>query len=99
MGSLTFDNDHENNSHFVTNLLDPKEFRRQGHMIIDYIADYYENIERNQILSQVEPNYLRKLLPESAPYSPEPLKPSSKMCRNINPLTRNRFLVKEVMYS
>ncbi|XP_030972648.1 tyrosine/DOPA decarboxylase 2-like [Quercus lobata] len=71
MGSLTFDKDQENNSHFVTNPLDPKEFRRQGHMIIDFIADYYENIERYQVLSQVEPNYLRNLLPESAPYSPE----------------------------
>ena len=73
MGSLTFDNDHENNSHFVTKPLGPKEFRRQGHMIIDFIADYYENIERYQVLSQVvtqkkkkkkkvlsqvEPNYL-----------------------------------------
>ena len=71
MGNLAFDNDNENNSHFVTNPLDPKEFRRQGHMIIDFIADYYENIERYQVLSQVEPNYLLKLLPESAPYSPE----------------------------
>ena len=71
MGSLTFDNDHENNSHFVTKPLGPKEFRRQGHMIIDFIADYYENIERYQVLSQVEPNYLWNLLPESAPYSPE----------------------------
>ena len=53
MGSLTFDNDHENNSHFVTKPLGPKEFRRQGHMIIDFIADYYENIERYQVLSQV----------------------------------------------
>ncbi|KAL4599397.1 hypothetical protein ACB092_11G124200 [Castanea dentata] len=71
MGSLTFDKDQEDNSHFVTNPLDPKEFRRQGQMIIDFIADYYKNIERYQVVSQVEPNFLRKFLPESAPYSPE----------------------------
>ncbi|KAF4361260.1 hypothetical protein F8388_001149 [Cannabis sativa] len=28
------------------NPLDPEEFRRQGHMVIDFIADYYKNIEK-----------------------------------------------------
>ncbi|KAM3749855.1 hypothetical protein ACB098_05G217200 [Castanea mollissima] len=51
--------------------LDPEEFRRQGHMLIDFIADYYQNIENYKVLSQVEPGYLEKLLPESAPFYPE----------------------------
>ncbi|GMY38302.1 tyrosine/DOPA decarboxylase 2-like [Fagus crenata] len=72
MGSLKFDHDIENGSHPI-NPLDPDEFRRQGHMIIDFIANYYQNIERYQVLSQVEPGYLKKLLPESAPYHPEPI--------------------------
>ncbi|KAK7857766.1 tyrosine/dopa decarboxylase 1 [Quercus suber] len=40
-------------------------------MLIDFIADYYQNIESYKVLSQVEPGYLKKLLPESAPYYPE----------------------------
>nr|XP_023908710.1 tyrosine decarboxylase 1-like [Quercus suber] len=73
MDSLKFDHDHENNSHIITNPLDPQEFRRHGHLVIDFIADYYQNIEKYQVLSQVEPGYLRKLLPESAPYHAEPI--------------------------
>ncbi|KAL4629204.1 hypothetical protein ACB092_05G291000 [Castanea dentata] len=38
---------------------------------IDFIVDYYQNIESYKVLSQVEPGYLKKLLLESAPYYPE----------------------------
>ncbi|OMO92348.1 Pyridoxal phosphate-dependent decarboxylase [Corchorus olitorius] len=55
------------------NPLDPEEFRRQGHMIIDFLADYYQNIDKYPVLSQVEPGYLRKLLPMSAPNVGEPV--------------------------
>ncbi|XP_041027878.1 tyrosine decarboxylase-like [Juglans microcarpa x Juglans regia] len=58
-------------SYNTNNPLDPEEFRRQGHMIIDFLADYYLNIEKYPVLSQVEPGYLRKRLPESTPYNPE----------------------------
>ncbi|KAM4112309.1 hypothetical protein ACJW30_05G131300 [Castanea mollissima] len=73
MDSLKFDHDHENNSHIITNPVDPQEFRRHGHLIVDFIANYYQNIEKYQVLSQVKPGYLRKLLPESAPYHAEPI--------------------------
>ncbi|KAL2341511.1 hypothetical protein Fmac_009451 [Flemingia macrophylla] len=53
--------------------LDPTEFRRQGHMMIDFLADYYENIAKYPVLSQVEPGYLRKLMPSFAPLNPEPI--------------------------
>ena len=66
MGSLKFDHDIENGSHPI-NPLDPDEFRRQGHMIIDFIASYYQNIERYQVLSQVEPGYLKKTLARICP--------------------------------
>ncbi|KAH7545194.1 tyrosine decarboxylase [Ziziphus jujuba] len=65
MGSLNFDYP------CMENPLDPEEFRRQGHMIIDFIAKYYQQVEKFPVLSQVQPGYLRKLLPKSAPYSPE----------------------------
>ena len=55
------------------NPLDTTEFKKQGHMIIDFLADYYENISNYPVLSQVEPNYLKKLLPSFAPENPEPI--------------------------
>ncbi|CAB4306917.1 unnamed protein product [Prunus armeniaca] len=74
MGSLKFEHPQENNSvHMTTSPLDPEEFRRQGHMVIDFIADYYKTIEKYPVLSQVQPGYLKKRLPESAPYDPEPI--------------------------
>ncbi|KAI3879414.1 hypothetical protein MKX03_003671 [Papaver bracteatum] len=53
------------------NPLDPDEFRRQGHMIIDFLADYYKNVEKYPVRSQVEPGYLQKRLPEAAPNNSE----------------------------
>uniref|UniRef100_A0A5B7CEI4 Putative tyrosine/DOPA decarboxylase 2-like n=1 Tax=Davidia involucrata TaxID=16924 RepID=A0A5B7CEI4_DAVIN len=70
MGSLNFNEEVENLS---MNPLDPEEFRRQGYMVIDFLADYYKNIEKYPVLSQVKPGYLRNLLPESAPNNPEPI--------------------------
>ncbi|KAK0580205.1 hypothetical protein LWI29_037968 [Acer saccharum] len=70
MGSL---HQFENKSVSPIKPLDSEEFRRQGHLIIDFIADYYKNSERYPVRSQVEPGYLRKQLPESAPYNPEPI--------------------------
>ncbi|KAK7332538.1 hypothetical protein VNO80_29291 [Phaseolus coccineus] len=61
------------NHTFIMNPLDPKEFRRQGHMIIDFLADYYQNIGNYPVLSQVEPGYLRNLTPDFAPLNPEPI--------------------------
>ncbi|KAI3939229.1 hypothetical protein MKX01_002097 [Papaver californicum] len=40
-------------------------------MIIDFLANYYENVEKYPVRSQVEPGYLRQRLPESAPYNSE----------------------------
>ncbi|XP_026431450.1 tyrosine/DOPA decarboxylase 1-like [Papaver somniferum] len=55
------------------NLLDPEEFRRQGHMIVDFLADYYRDIEKYPVQSQVKPGYLTKRIPKSAPYNSEPI--------------------------
>ncbi|XP_042487278.1 tyrosine/DOPA decarboxylase 2-like [Macadamia integrifolia] len=63
----------ENNTELTLNPLDPEEFRRQGHMIIDFLADYYRDIEKYPVRSQVEPGYLQKRLPDSAPSNPEPI--------------------------
>ncbi|KAL4303306.1 hypothetical protein GQ457_10G022350 [Hibiscus cannabinus] len=73
MGSLASFNELGNGYGDHVNPLDPEEFRRQGHMIIDFLADYYQNIEKYPVLSQVEPGYLAKRLPTTAPYVAEPV--------------------------
>jgi aromatic-L-amino-acid/L-tryptophan decarboxylase len=44
-----------------------EDFRRFGHEIVDWIADYFERIEQLPVLSQVEPDWLKNQLPASAP--------------------------------
>ncbi|MDG2112713.1 MAG: pyridoxal-dependent decarboxylase [Actinomycetota bacterium] len=48
------------------------EFRRHGHALIDWLADYYDNVEQYPVLSQVEPGSIRAQLPDTAPEQPEP---------------------------
>ncbi len=43
------------------------EFRYFGKELIDWIADYYQNIEGYPVLSQVEPGEIRASLPPSPP--------------------------------
>jgi aromatic-L-amino-acid/L-tryptophan decarboxylase len=50
----------------------PEEFRRQGYALIDWIADYVENVERYQVASPVAPGEVRAQLPPSPPADPEP---------------------------
>jgi aromatic-L-amino-acid/L-tryptophan decarboxylase len=47
------------------------EFRQHGHDVVDAIADYFETIEKHPVRSEVEPGYLRKLVPDSAPQDGE----------------------------
>ncbi|MGH0162821.1 UNVERIFIED_CONTAM: hypothetical protein FKN15_053010 [Acipenser sinensis] len=51
--------------------MDTAEFRRRGKEMIDYIADYLENIEGRQVYPDVVPGYLRNLIPDAAPEQPE----------------------------
>src|SRR2546429_7620158 len=48
-----------------------EEFRRFGHEIIDWIADYFEQIEELPVLAQMEPGDLKAQLPKSAPQAGE----------------------------
>ncbi len=45
----------------------PEEFRNYGRMVIDWIADYYENVDRYSVLSQVKPGEIRQMLPAAPP--------------------------------
>ncbi|KAG8489051.1 hypothetical protein CXB51_017055 [Gossypium anomalum] len=51
--------------------MDAEQLREYGHKMVDFIADYYKTIENFPVLSQVEPGYLRNLLPDSAPNQPD----------------------------
>jgi len=50
----------------------PDEFRRYGREVIDWIADYLENVERYPVMSQVKPGEIRARLPKSPPVEGEP---------------------------
>jgi aromatic-L-amino-acid/L-tryptophan decarboxylase len=45
----------------------PEEFRRRGHAVVDWIADYQSRIETYPVLSRVEPGQVRASLPSHAP--------------------------------
>lgn len=51
--------------------MDSREFRRRGKEMVDYIADYLDGIEGRPVYPDVEPGYLRPLIPASAPQEPE----------------------------
>jgi aromatic-L-amino-acid decarboxylase len=50
----------------------PDEFRRHGHAVIDWIADYYARIDSFPVLSRVQPGDIRASLPAKAPEKGEP---------------------------
>ena len=52
--------------------LPPFDFRRHGHAMVDWIADYLERVERLPVESQVEPGWVRSQLPPSPPAHGEP---------------------------
>ncbi|KAJ8939240.1 hypothetical protein NQ318_015198, partial [Aromia moschata] len=49
-----------------------EEFREFGKASVDYIADYFENIRNVEVISNVEPGYLKNELPEKVPDIGEP---------------------------
>ncbi|KAI4341786.1 hypothetical protein MLD38_026469 [Melastoma candidum] len=53
--------------------MDAEQLRENAHKMVDFIADYYRSIESFPVLSQVQPGYLRELVPDSAPHHPESL--------------------------
>lgn len=52
--------------------MSPSRFRKEGKKIIDWIADYYENVEKYPVLSQVKPGEIKSALPDNPPLKGEP---------------------------
>jgi len=53
---------HNERSHMT-----PDEFRKLGHALIDWVADYQGKVESLPVLSKVEPGQIRAMLPGAAP--------------------------------
>lgn len=51
--------------------MSPDEFRRHGHAVVDWIADYYARVETFPVLSRVEPGQIRASLPSEPPAKSE----------------------------
>jgi len=50
----------------------PDEFRRFGHQVVDWIADYRATLEARPVQTVQEPGALRAKLPAEPPLAPEP---------------------------
>lgn len=50
----------------------PEEFRRVGHALIDFIADYRGGLAARPVMSRARPGELKAALPKAAPSHPEP---------------------------
>ncbi|KAN0074486.1 Pyridoxal phosphate-dependent transferase [Tylopilus felleus] len=48
-----------------------EQFRRAGYRAIDHICDYYYSLRDKPVAPQVEPGYLRRALPSTAPQTGE----------------------------
>ncbi|MEA1876396.1 MAG: aminotransferase class I/II-fold pyridoxal phosphate-dependent enzyme [Bacteroidota bacterium] len=52
-------------------MMKPEEFRKHAHQLVDWMLDYYENIDKFPVKSQVSPGEILSKLPASAPQSGE----------------------------
>ena len=48
-----------------------EDFRKHGHAVVDWIADYYRDIESFSVLSRVKPGQIRSSLPPEPPLKGE----------------------------
>lgn len=61
--------------------MSPDEFRKHGKQMIDWIADYYENLEKYPVLSKVKPGDIKANIPPSAPINGESM---DKIMADVN---------------
>jgi aromatic-L-amino-acid decarboxylase len=52
--------------------MDADNFRRSGHALVEWIADYLEHSDRYPVLARVKPGEIAAALPDRAPEDPEP---------------------------
>ena len=49
----------------------PEEFRRFGHQLIDWLADYQEGLAARPVMARTKPGEIRDAIPASPPVDPE----------------------------
>ena len=49
----------------------PEEFRRHGHRLIDWLADYHESLASRPVMAKTKPGEIRDALPSVPPNEPE----------------------------
>jgi len=58
---------------------DSKDFRKWGYRFVDYLADYFDNIEEYPVKSSVEPGSIKAAFPKQAPNHPQSMEESLEM--------------------
>jgi aromatic-L-amino-acid/L-tryptophan decarboxylase len=53
--------------------MDTENFRKYGHEFIDWLADYFENIEKYPVKPNVQPGEMIRQFPVSPPAKGEPM--------------------------
>ncbi|KAM4748499.1 histidine decarboxylase [Rhinophrynus dorsalis] len=51
--------------------MEPEEYRRRGKELVDYICQYLSTLRERRVNPDVQPGYMRALLPDSAPVESE----------------------------
>ncbi len=53
--------------------MDPETFRHYGYQVVDWIAEYFSNIDDYPVLSQVKPGDIKAQIEAHPPVDPEPM--------------------------
>lgn len=64
-------------------MLDKESFREEAHKLVDWMADFYENIEKYPVKSQSKPGEVLSQLPTAPPTKGEPFEQVFKDFENI----------------
>jgi aromatic-L-amino-acid/L-tryptophan decarboxylase len=63
--------------------VDPEGFRRYGHEVIDWVADYLRDVSRYPVLPPIKPGEIRRRLPAAPPERGEPMEEILRDFREI----------------
>lgn len=63
--------------------MDNNEFRKHAHQLVDWMADYFEEVEDYPVKPDIQPNDILEQLPESAPDKQEDFEPIFKDFKKI----------------
>ena len=53
--------------------MDTNAFRKYAHEVVDWIADYYETIDKYPVKAQINPGDVFKMLEDKIPQEGEPM--------------------------